>query len=190
MNVLAPKMNPSDKQYSSNNTQSMPQNQDLLDLLGGLDLSTTTATTPTLFTDNLNSTNGNILSALSPVSPITANILSNNLFDDLTSHTTTTANTTPTTGNKITALDKDGLNVTLVPNKIADGSLHVVMIATNNSPATLEQYLFQAAVPKSFQMQMSLPSGAVLAPGATISQEMRLTSSTKVCLGIRSVALM
>lgn len=167
----------------------MPQNQDLLDLLGGLDLTTTTttttgtATTPALFTDNLNSTNGNILSALSPVSPITANILSNNLFDDLTSHTTTTTNNTiPSTGNKITALDKDGLNVTLVPNKIAGGSLHVVMIATNNSPATLEQYLFQAAVPKSFQMQMSLPSGSVLAPGATISQEMRLTSSSKVCL--------
>lgn len=71
-----------------------------------------------------------------------------------------------------------------MPNKDADGlnggCLRLVMMATNNSPDTLEQYLFQAAVPKSFQLQMMSPSGSVLAPGATISQEMRLTSSSKV----------
>lgn len=181
---MSPTLNPSDKQYSSNNTNVMSNNQDLLDLLGGLGSDPiTTTTTPTLAaTDNLNTTNGNNIlsmlpSTLSPMTPSSGNILSNNLFDDLTGNTTNNSNG----GVKITALDKNGLNITLVPNKsVGDGCLRVVMLATNNSLNTLEQYLFQAAVPKSFTLQMLSPSGSVLPPGGTITQEMRLTNSTKV----------
>lgn len=177
---MSPTLNPSDKQYSSNHTQNnaMSNNQDLLDLLGGLG----GGDTITPANDNLNNTNGNnILSmlptTLSPLSPTSGNILSNNLFDDLTGNSTTNSSG----GVKITALDKNGLNITLVPNKsVGDGCLRVVMLATNNSLNTLEQYLFQAAVPKSFTLQMLSPSGSVLPPGGTITQEMRLTNSTKV----------
>lgn len=199
VNIISPILNPSDKQYSSNNTQNnaMPNNQDLLDLLGGLDMNVNTG--PTSFThnttvpinDNLNKTNGNSIlsmmpSTLSPLSPtMSNNIIGNSILDDLTGNNS--INNSTTMGNvKITALDKNGLNVTLVPNKIAgDGTnsgngVRVVMMATNNSLNTLEQYLFQAAVPKSFTLQMLSPSGSVLTPGGTITQEMRLSSSMKV----------
>lgn len=187
--IMSPTLNPSDKQYSSNNTQNnaMSNNQDLLDLLGlgGDTITTTTTIPPTISTnDHLNNTNGNNIltmqqTTLSPLSPTSGNILSSNLFDDLTNDSTN--NTNGGGSVKITALDKNGLNITLVPNKnVSDGCLRVIMLATNNSLNTLEQYLFQAAVPKSFTLQMLSPSGSVLPPGGTISQEMRLTSSTKV----------
>lgn len=169
----------------------MSNNQDLLDLLGGLGsetISSTTIPSSTIATNdnNLNNTNGNnILSmlpatttTLSPLSPTSGDILSNNLFDDLTTGNSTNSSNGSV---KITALDKNGLNITLVPNKsVGDGCLRVVMLATNNSLNTLEQYLFQAAVPKSFTLQMLSPSGSVLPPGGTITQEMRLTNSSKV----------
>lgn len=189
--VTVPTLNPSDSQYSSNNTNAISNNQDFLDLLGlGSDSITVSSTTTIAANDNnLNNTNGNnILSmlpktTLTPMSPIGGDILSNSLLDDLTGNTTTTTTTTTnsTSSVKITALDKNGLNITLVPKKsVGDGCLQVVMQATNNSLNTLEQYLFQAAVPKSFTLQMLSPTGSVLPPGGTITQEMRLTTSSQV----------
>lgn len=166
----------------------MSNNQDLLDLLGlGGDSLTMSSTTTAAANDNLNNTNGNNILSMLPntlttMSPTSGNILSNNLLDDLTGNSTNLTTTTNSTGGvKITALDKNGLNITLVPKKsVGDGCLQVIMLATNNSLNTLEQYLFQAAVPKSFTLQMLSPTGSVLPPGGTITQEMRLTSSTKV----------
>lgn len=187
-------MNPSEKQqYSSNNSNAMPSN-DLLDLLGGLGsepITTSSTTTTTVAPNDNSNTNGiNILSMLpnTLLSPTTGNnILSSNLFDDLTGNSNSNISGGidggDSSGVKITALDKNGLNITLVPNKsVGDGCLRVIMLASNNSLNTLEQYLFQAAVPKSFTLQMLSPSGSVLPPGGTISQEMRLTSSSKVYL--------
>ncbi|XP_055298426.1 AP-1 complex subunit gamma-1 isoform X2 [Sitodiplosis mosellana] len=186
--VTSPTLNPSDKQYPSNNTQNMTMsNTDLLDLLGGLGSESITTPSTIAANDNLNTTNGNNIismlpNTLSPLSP-TNNILGNNLFDDLTGNSTTNSTSG---GVKITALDKNGLNITLVPNKsVGDGCLRVIMLATNNSLNTLEQYLFQAAVPKSFTLQMLSPSGSVLPPGGTITQEMRLTNSSKGVLRMR-----
>lgn len=166
-------------------TETIPNNQDFLDLLGGLDLSSPTS--PPIINNNLlNNTNGNnILPMLPPTNPTlpSPNIFGNNLLDDLTN--TINSNIT-TNGVKLTALDKNGLNVILVPQKnVGDAisgnkCLRVIMTATNNSKNTLEQYLFQAAVPKSFTLQMLSPSGSELPPGGTISQEMRLTNSAKV----------
>lgn len=115
---------------------------------------------------------------------VTSPVFGDNLLDDLTNNTTTSDAVTGTAGVKLTALDKNGLNVILVPQKNVggdgNGCLRVIMSATNNSINTLEQYLFQAAVPKSFTLQMLSPSGSVLPPGGTITQEMRLTNSAKV----------
>lgn len=113
---------------------------------------------------------------------VTSPVFGGNLLDELTNNSTSTV--VSTTGVKLTALDKNGLNVILVPQKNVggdgNGCLRVIMSATNNSMNTLEQYLFQAAVPKSFTLQMLSPSGSVLPPGGTITQEMRLTNSAKV----------
>lgn len=149
-------------------------NQDLLDLLGGLDLSNSAITVNS--NDNIN--NGNNMFSMqaplsTPISSPQSQLITGGLFDDLN------VQLSHTTGLKLTALDKNGISVVLVPQKIA-GCLQVLMTATNSSLTTLEQFLFQAAVPKSFTLQMLSPSGSMLPPGGTITQEMRLTCSAKV----------
>ncbi|XP_053665974.1 AP-1 complex subunit gamma-1 [Anopheles marshallii] len=84
----------------------------------------------------------------------------------------------------LTALDKNGILVQLSA-KHTGGALQILMTATNNSLTTLEQYLFQAAVPRSFSLQMLSPSGSTLPPGGTITQEMRITSTAKATLRMR-----
>lgn len=164
------------KQISNTNTMSnaTSNNQDLLDLLGGLDLSNSAINVNS--NDNTNNGN-NMFSMQAPLStPITSpqsQLITGGLFDDLN------VQLSHTTGLKLTALDKNGISVVLVPQKIA-GCLQVLMTATNSSLTTLEQFLFQAAVPKSFTLQMLSPSGSMLPPGGTITQEMRLTCSAKV----------
>lgn len=180
--------NPSDKPIA---LETIPNNQDLLDLLGGLDLSSPSsqpAIAPPATNNLINASNANgNNNILSMMPSLTSPVFGGNLLDDLTNNSTSNvlASTTPT-GVKLTALDKNGLNVILVPQKNVggDGSrcLRVIMSATNNSINTLEQYLFQAAVPKSFTLQMLSPSGSVLPPGGTITQEMRLTNSAKVSI--------
>lgn len=180
---------PTTKNINANTiTNSTTTNQDLLDLLDGIDLSA-----PVLSPGD-NSTNGNsIFSVLPPLSTgsigAPVSLMSGGgggLFDDLSPQNSTSIIGSDAIinnsfgGLKLTALDKNGVNVTLVPQK-SSGCLQVMMTATNNSLTTVEQFLFQAAVPKSFTLQMLSPSGSLLPPGGVITQEMRLTNSVKVC---------
>lgn len=144
-------------------------NQDLLDLLGDPTVNVNS-------NDNIN--NGNNMFSMqaplsTPISSPQSQLITGGLFDDLS------VQLSHTTGLKLTALDKNGISVVLVPQKVA-GCLQVLMTATNSSLTTLEQFLFQAAVPKSFTLQMLSPSGSMLPPGGTITQEMRLTCSAQV----------
>lgn len=184
---------------TSNLNTIMPSSnsQDLLDLLGGIDLSAPVLLTakPSAITNNENTLNGNMFTAPSIMNmpPMTASsfiggnvdggVGGNSLFDNLSNQNV--ENQQQSTfihpiNIKLIALDKNGLSIILVPQKIAGGCLQVLMTATNNSLQTIEQFLFQAAVPKSFTLQMLSPSGSVLPSGGTITQEMRLTNSAKV----------
>ncbi|XP_062705360.1 AP-1 complex subunit gamma-1 isoform X3 [Aedes albopictus] len=203
---------------------SSSNNQDLLDLLGGLDMpaSTPPAAIPPLGGGiglDLNSLNDNSIKAPGPqTTGVTSSSsfggLDNLLNSNVTLPATTAATTIPTglasptslinsssTANSLfndfssinnneehaktlTALDKNGLLVQLVA-KNSGGCLQIVMTAVNNSLITLEQYLFQAAVPRSFTLQMLSPSGSTLAPGGTITQEMRVSSTAKATLRMR-----
>lgn len=180
--MMSPTISASEKAIVG--TETIPNNQDLLDLLGGLDLSTpsTPVVAPPTTNDLVNNINSNGNNILSMMPSVTSPVFGGSLLDDLTNNST--SNVASSTGAKLTALDKNGLNVILVPQKNVggdgNGCLRVIMSATNNSMNTLEQYLFQAAVPKSFTLQMLSPSGSVLPPGGTITQEMRLTNSAKV----------
>ncbi|XP_055613993.1 AP-1 complex subunit gamma-1 isoform X2 [Uranotaenia lowii] len=205
-------------------------NQDLLDLLGGLDMpaSTPPAAIPPLGGAlDLNSINDNSIKTMSAgittsnSSPLTGSSSFGGL-ENLLNSNLTSANVPPaaiptaalpmtiptggilaapnTTGSifsdftsinnneehakTLTALDKNGLLVQLVA-KNSGGCLQIVMSAVNNSLSSLEQYLFQAAVPKSFTLQMLSPSGSALPPGGTITQEMRVTSTAKATLRMR-----
>ncbi|KRF93932.1 AP-1 complex subunit gamma-1 isoform X4 [Drosophila mojavensis] len=85
---------------------------------------------------------------------------------------------------KLTALDKNGLLVQLVPVPGSD-CMKIFMTTTNSSDNTLEQYLLQAAVQKSFKLQMLTPSGSVLPPGGVITQEMRVVATSNAVLRMR-----
>uniref|UniRef100_A0A1Q3F7D6 AP-1 complex subunit gamma n=2 Tax=Culex tarsalis TaxID=7177 RepID=A0A1Q3F7D6_CULTA len=105
--------------------------------------------------------------------------VANSLFSDFSS-----INNNEEHSKTLTALDKNGLLVQLLA-KNSGGCLQIVMTAVNNSLSTLEQYLFQAAVPRSFTLQMLSPSGSALPPGGTITQEMRISSTAKATLRMR-----
>uniref|UniRef100_U5EPQ6 AP-1 complex subunit gamma n=1 Tax=Corethrella appendiculata TaxID=1370023 RepID=U5EPQ6_9DIPT len=190
-------------------TTASNNNQDLLDLLGGLDLTSTSTPAPTAISGSTGTpttiSNPNSF-VISPTSNLVNDL--NEINNQTTAITTSSSfggldnllNSNPTTGSlfsdfsslnnnednskKLTALDKDGLFVQLV-TKTSSGSLQIMMIAVNNTLNTLEQYLFQAAVPKSFTLQMLSPSGSSISPGGTITQEMRVTSSAKAILRMR-----
>lgn len=190
------------KSLSNNNTSiitapvtntSTTNNQDLLDLLGGLDLSApTTVTTPSNI-DILDNSNGNSIIPTNQTSIFGVNdnsvgginimggggLITDELFDGF-NNTTTNKTSWP----KLTALDKNGVFVQLSPQR-GNGCLQVIMTATNNSLNNLEQFLFQAAVPRSFTLQMLSPSSSSLPPGGIITQEMRVTNSAKAVLRMK-----
>ncbi|KAH8420653.1 hypothetical protein KR222_004631 [Zaprionus bogoriensis] len=112
-------------------------------------------------------------------------INSSSLLGELNAITTTANNVTvPPQGPKLTALDKNGLLVQLVPVKGSD-CMKIFMTTTNSSDNTLEQYLLKAAVQKSFELQMLPPSGSVLPPGGVITQEMRVVATSNAVLRMR-----
>lgn len=106
-------------------------NQDLLDLLGGLDESTSQPQPPPI--SGSTTTNGDLLV--------------NNILQQPTDTILTTDFGSFTQNNvlpKMIAFDKNGILVELQPKKGSD-ALHVLMTATNSSMSTLEQYVFQVS---------------------------------------------
>ncbi|KAH8387075.1 hypothetical protein KR093_004558, partial [Drosophila rubida] len=136
-------------------------------------------------------TNGNDLASMlgGLSAPANSAVLSplggDSLLGELNATTTTTNNVTvPPQGPKLTALDKNGLLVQLVPVKGSD-CMKIFMTTTNSSDNTLEQYLLKAAVQKSFELQMLPPSGSMLPPGGVITQEMRVVATSNAVLRMR-----
>ncbi|XP_040165932.1 AP-1 complex subunit gamma-1 isoform X1 [Anopheles arabiensis] len=124
---------------------------------------------------------GSLTSPTSPTGLVSTNGTTGSLFSDFSA---AVINNNDEHAKLLTALDKNGILVQLSA-KHTGGALQILMTATNNSLTTLEQYLFQAAVPRSFSLQMLSPSGSTLPPGGTITQEMRVTSTAKATLRMR-----
>lgn len=169
-------------------TSAPAASNDLLDLLGGIDISTpsipvmnnnnnlSSPVTMSIFDDNENTKIPSDGSIFNINGGSGAQVSGGNYdlgLDFLSSPTTTTT----TNAKLVTVFDKNDLLITFANSKQGD-SIQVMMTTTNNSMDTLEQYLFQAAVPKSFQLQMLPPSGSVLLPGGQITQEMRVKSNS------------
>lgn len=151
------------KSMSNNVASKAPpsNNQDLLDLLGDLGMTTTSVPAPTVpssintsvstFGIGLDNNNGDsIISAMSinqvpfdGSSPASMNIMgSAGLISSYDMLGDTFSQKQQTSWPKLTALDKNGILVQLTTQRGA-GCLQVIMIATNNSLNTLEQFLFQ-----------------------------------------------
>ncbi|GLV41918.1 Adaptor Protein complex 1 gamma subunit [Carabus blaptoides fortunei] len=176
---------PAETVTSINNSAISSNNQDLLDLLGGLDMTpaapVTTITTPTLdaglgLINNLtNNNNGTVLFTSN-------NQNSNFLVDGLLS---TQDNHVPQITN-ITAFDKAGLKMVFAIEKLTDcDTVSICMTAVNNNTEPMTEFLFQAAVPKTFQLQMLSPSGTVIVPGGQVTQVLRVTNPNKTALRMR-----
>nr|CAD7195194.1 unnamed protein product [Timema douglasi] len=148
-------------------------NIDLLDLLGGLDLGSPTPEgqnpPPPLPVQN----NGffNI------------NQSSNFLVDGLLGSPSEVTSTLP----RITAYEKNGLKITFSLERQQDNSSTTIitMSAVNDSLSPISEFLFQAAVPKTFQLQMLSPSGTVLSPAGLVTQVLKITNPNKAPLRMR-----
>ena len=77
--------------------------------------------------------------------------------------------------------DKNNLKITFTLEKCADlETLMVQMLAQNYSNAPFVDFLFEAAVPKVFHLNLMSPSGTVINPSGQITQMLRITNPNKV----------
>ncbi|XP_031827431.1 adaptor protein complex 1, gamma subunit isoform X3 [Nomia melanderi] len=153
------------------NTTSVVNNNDLLDLLGSLDLSAPTSTSTSILPQ-----------AQTPTQVFSPTNTNNFLVDGLL-NSSSTQNDTPT----MVVLDKSGLKITFRlerPPDIAD-LLIINMSAQNSGNVMLTDFLFQAAVPKTFQLQMLSPSSTVIPPSGQVTQVLKVTNINKVPLRMR-----
>lgn len=175
-------------------------NQDLLDLLGGLDLGGPIApvsSPPISSTSLVNNNLANLLSSSTTQTSAPVPPSSNFLIDGFLG----TAPTPPSNSilpskldfllsnifsilelQSVTAYEKNGLKVDFSFDRPIDNpNLMIVTLTANSSyGSTLSDFLFQAAVPKTFQLQMMPASSTVISSGSPVTQVMRILNPTKV----------
>ncbi|GBP26194.1 hypothetical protein EVAR_74956_1 [Eumeta japonica] len=147
-------------------------NQDILDLLSGLDMNQSTlptsAVTPTL----------------PPAAP--AGLLLDGLFDSQQPPIGPPAVPTALPLATVVALDRGGVRVTLGAERTPDpATVQLTMQASNHTTSQLTEFLFQAAVPKTFRLDMMSPSGTTLPPNGEITQLLKITNPSRTPLRLR-----
>ncbi|CAI6345181.1 unnamed protein product [Macrosiphum euphorbiae] len=164
---------------SNQNPSIMPtmttDTQDLLDLLGGLDLNNQPMQPLNNLPSEISSTNGLIDTT-------------NHIFDTLSLAEAPIVSTTKVKSpGTVTAYDQNNLLITLLVERdqMNIDSNTVNMTAYNSGTFTINEFLFQAAVPKTFQLQMLPPSSNVIEPGSSLTQLMRVSNVSKSQLRMR-----
>ncbi|KAK7075299.1 AP-1 complex subunit gamma-1, partial [Halocaridina rubra] len=84
----------------------------------------------------------------------------------------------------INAYDKNGMKLDMT-FEVQESLTTINMQATNNTGSQVTDFLFQAAVPKSLQLQMLNSSSTTLAPSGTLSQVIKVNNPNKVALRMR-----
>ncbi|KAK3086859.1 hypothetical protein FSP39_024475 [Pinctada imbricata] len=89
----------------------------------------------------------------------------------------------------LTALNKNGLLINFECER-ENGQANVTIInvkAGNSTPSVMSDFVFQAAVPKSFQLQLQSPSGNSLSPlnGNNVTQIIKVNNPQKQPLRLR-----
>ncbi|XP_037788678.1 LOW QUALITY PROTEIN: AP-1 complex subunit gamma-1-like [Penaeus monodon] len=165
-------------------------NSDILDLLGGLD-STPAAPVPAT---NMNDTMSSGQSTNSNNSAYLLDGLLNNstpIITSLNPAATTASNTLTTPAVQktssipgINAYNKNGIKLDMT-FEVQETVTTINMQATNNTGTNVTDFLFQAAVPKSLQLQMLNPSSTSMAPTSTLNQIIKVNNPNKVALRMR-----
>lgn len=154
---------------SNNNTSS----NDILDLLSGLEL------TPSAPISNLNNNVG-VAPSTAPATQPPSSLLLDDLFSVPTLTQAPPIQDLPT----VTALDKNGLRIVFAIQRGGD-NVTLTMRATSTAMSTLTEFLFQAAVPRTFQLDMMSPSGTVLPPQGEITQVLKIANPSRTPLRLR-----
>ncbi|XP_014246388.1 AP-1 complex subunit gamma-1 isoform X2 [Cimex lectularius] len=159
---------------------SIDTNQELLDLLGGLDsgMDIISENKSGLKMNNestisLQNNNNNIMNALNSTPDFLADSLAVGI-----------PNKSPV---ETTVYNKGGLKIDFTLQKVADSPNTTVVnvSALNTTSAAFTEFVFQAAVPKTFQLQLLPPSGTVITEGGVVTQVLRVTTPNKVALRMR-----
>ncbi|XP_039292459.1 AP-1 complex subunit gamma-1 isoform X3 [Nilaparvata lugens] len=156
-------------------------NQDLLDLLGGLD-SGIDNSTPTS-----NSLPQTMITTNSVPIQNNNNILLNTYNNSTPSYLIDDINTTIRKPVQMMAYNKNSLRITFDVERLNDvpSTTEVSVVANNDSSAPFTEFVFQAAVPKTFQLQMMPPSGTVIPANGCVTQVLRVTNSNNSALRMR-----
>ncbi|XP_068629913.1 AP-1 complex subunit gamma-1 isoform X2 [Battus philenor] len=148
---------------ANNNTTT---SNDILDLLSGLDLSAPS------------------VPASAPAPVVSAVPASNLLLDGLFSSPAPTPTITQSE-TTVTALERNGLRVEFAVSRGGGDSATLTMRAASTARAALTDFLFQAAVPRTFRLDMMSPSGTVLTPQGEITQVLKITNPSRTPLRLR-----
>ncbi|XP_011864251.1 PREDICTED: AP-1 complex subunit gamma-1 isoform X5 [Vollenhovia emeryi] len=157
---------------SSPSSTAAAHNNDLLDLLGSLDLNAPTPVAPTL-----------PLQPQASSTPMFSPTNNSNFLVDGLLNAPSVQNELPS----MVVLDKSGLKITFKferPPDIPD-LLVINMLAQNSGSTTLTDFLFQSAVPRTFQLQMLSPSSTVIPPSGQVTQVLRVTNMNRASLRMR-----
>lgn len=168
---------PTYKTPIENVSNNISNNQDLLDLLGGLDTTPALVNTPgtglSLITENNNHT---------VPTNVTNNQYSNFLGADFLNININNEQDVPT----IIAFENNSLKIVFSLEKLAEpNGITINVLATNNTSSHMNEFLFQAAIPKAFQLQMLPPSGTAITPNGNITQVLRVINSNQSTLKMR-----
>ncbi|CAF4145058.1 unnamed protein product [Rotaria socialis] len=139
-------------------TTSDVKQEPVADLLKILDEPSTTHTSHELYTHD------NIFDVLS--SPIEQPILSSNPIDDifgnnLLNNQTTSSNGINSSIPQMTAIDKNGLRI-IFQFERKDKNLFIYLQATNSAKIPITNFVFKAAVPKTFNLELLPPTGTTI----------------------------
>ncbi|ESO12914.1 hypothetical protein HELRODRAFT_155611 [Helobdella robusta] len=85
------------------------------------------------------------------------------------------------------AFEKNGIKITFQCQRVDDVTVNITMTTVNSSSQQFNDFVFQAAVPKTFQLQLLSPSSNVLLPNnaGSINQIIKVTNPNKQPIRMR-----
>lgn len=161
---------------------------ELLDLLGGLDLGSTNAGPPPM---NMMAPLPAVPNLLDGGGPLNLSPAGQPALLQMNHESLAPQNQDFSTGfPSITAFESNGLKIDFAFEKVPGNPSNVVSImvtATNSLTFPMTDFVFQAAVPKTFQLQLQSPSGNVIPPNnsGAINQGLKVANPQQQPLRMR-----
>ncbi|XP_033626457.1 AP-1 complex subunit gamma-1-like isoform X2 [Asterias rubens] len=156
---------------------------ELLDLLDTLDFSTPAATMPALQPVSLLSSQSpppNIMDVYGGLEPMPASQPQSDLLGGLVN------NINPSIPS-ITAVENGPVKIEFAFERDSSDKVSILLKATNSAPNPVTSFLFQAAVPKTFQLELLTPSGDLIPPNnsGAVTQTIKVMNPSKQAMRMR-----